>query len=546
MSIAEVPATAQTRAQTQKISWLEWAILVSVATLFLLPFMRLVIAQSDEGWLLCGAIRIVQGQVFARDFFELAGPGGFYLVALFFKLFGSSFLVARLYLLFLLLGTAIAIFYLSSRLCSHRRWLPCVLLSGTYFGMIGQSVSHHMESNLFALLATICMINWRSSRRNALLIAAGCLAGITSCILQQKGVSLVCAFAVLLWFCRKQNKRLFATFFLLAGGYVGVIVIPLVYFWSQGALARLIYANYLFPAQHYEAVARVPYGLSLVKSTFWSYWVSLFHGSMAAKIVAGVLVLPNLFIATLPFLLLVFGFRFKWRSADPDALLLWLSGYAVWLAEMQRSDIYHLVWGAPLLVVLFTLLLDKNRSRLTDAAVSILYISGSCLAIANLLLAVLVAKPIPIRAGTITVVQSEFADVLKFLDQHVGRDEPILVYPYSPEYYFLSETTNPTPYSLLMYGYNTSDQFEEAVHVLDERRVKYVVWDTNFIAKSEKLVFPDAPQIDPKALIMEPYLESHYREVFQESGIRIMERLNGESSAEKSGLSSSNSMAASY
>ena len=46
---------------------------------------------GDEGLLVSGAVRIVHGQVFARDFFEVVGPGTFYWLALFFKLFGVTF-----------------------------------------------------------------------------------------------------------------------------------------------------------------------------------------------------------------------------------------------------------------------------------------------------------------------------------------------------------------------------------------------------------------------------------------------------------------------
>ena len=69
-----------------------------VASLYLLPFMRVVLPHSNEGTLIYGAVRIVQGEVFARDFFEVMGPGTFYIVALFFKLFGVTFIATRIWL----------------------------------------------------------------------------------------------------------------------------------------------------------------------------------------------------------------------------------------------------------------------------------------------------------------------------------------------------------------------------------------------------------------------------------------------------------------
>src|SRR3954453_11399734 len=76
------------------------------ACLYILPFMRLYMLGTDEGTLDYGAVRVVQGQVFARDFFEVIGPGTFYWLAAFFKLFGVSFLATRICLFLTSLGTA--------------------------------------------------------------------------------------------------------------------------------------------------------------------------------------------------------------------------------------------------------------------------------------------------------------------------------------------------------------------------------------------------------------------------------------------------------
>src|ERR1700722_13903630 len=87
------------------------------ACLYILPFMRLYMLGTDEGILDNGAVRIIHGQVFARDFFEVIGPGSFYWLAAFFKLFGISFMAARICLFITSLGTALLMYFLSRRLC---------------------------------------------------------------------------------------------------------------------------------------------------------------------------------------------------------------------------------------------------------------------------------------------------------------------------------------------------------------------------------------------------------------------------------------------
>src|SRR5213593_1607939 len=70
-------------------------ILFLVSFLYLCLFRRFTAMEPDEGILLQGAQRILAGQVLYRDFFSFYTPGSYYALALLFKIFGSSLLVAR-------------------------------------------------------------------------------------------------------------------------------------------------------------------------------------------------------------------------------------------------------------------------------------------------------------------------------------------------------------------------------------------------------------------------------------------------------------------
>jgi hypothetical protein len=90
-------------------------------------------------------------------------------------------------------------------------------------------------------------------------------------------------------------------------------------------------------------------------------------------------------------------------------------------------------------------------------------------------------------------------------------------------YYFLSATTNPTRYSLLVYNYNGAPQFEEVIASLEQHRVKYVLWNK----KIEDTLLPNLlPSKQPRQFIIEPYLESHYKPIWVHDGILLMERQN--------------------
>ncbi len=521
MNLPAASETVHAPAQQSPAAWRSYLVFTLCAGLYLLPFMRIILAGTDEGTLLSGAVRIVHGQVFARDFFEVMGPGTFYWLAAFFKLFGVTFLASRICLFVSSLGTGLSLYFLTRRVCSRYRTLPVLILAETCFGGVWPAISHHTDSNFFALLAVVCLALWRIRPWKSLLIAAGLLAGITTCIHQPKGVFLLCAILAWLWLQRRKLSTLLPAAGLLTGAYLVVIALVLAYFWSQGALGSLIYANYVFPRQDYGTVNSVGYAYGIFKYN-WIPWVKAFGGGGVGVVIASILITPFLFVAALPLFLLAIAIRYKWKSVTPEIALYWLCGWALWLSEFHRRDMEHLVFGSPLLILLCVHALTESRRKLANAAVQILAISAVCLAGFNCGVALTAGEhTMNTRVGRAAVMGHE--RVINFLNEHVPPGGEIFVYPYSPAYYFLSATTNPTRYSFLMYNYNTPAQFQEVVDVLDRRRVKWVVWDTTLLSKVAD-TFPGSQPNNPNDFIVEPYLESHYKLVEDDDGIHIMER----------------------
>jgi hypothetical protein len=525
MSVTDSSPTVEAPARQAYAPWLAYVIFTLCSSLYLLPFMRVLLTVSDEGIFLCGAARIVHGQVFARDFFEIVGPGTFYLMAAFFKLFGVTFLAARIGLFVQLLGTCLAIYYLSRQVCAKYQWLPCLFLTGPYFGFSGQTESHHVDSNFLALLSVVCLVLWHTRRRNSLLVAAGALAGATTCFLQPKGVLLIGASIVWLWL---QRRRIASSLFLTAlasGGFLSLVGLVLAYFWSQGALGSLVYANYVFPSHSYGAANSVVYGQGIKE--IWAALVTQQDGLHWPAEIAAILMAPFLFVAALPALLLVLSVRYKWSSVRPEIVLYWLCGSALWLSEFHRRDIHHLAYGSPLLIVLCVHMLGENRSRLIHIAVWIFAVCAVCLAMFNWLLAASVHS-VSTRVGSVAAFGPGSGPVLNFLNKDVGQGEDILVYPCSPAFYFLSSATNPTPYSCLYYNQSTPSQFQAVEGVLEQRRVRYVIWDTTWLPKLAKGgLMPGSQPSSPDQLILEPYLQSHYTTVKDEDGVLVMERKHG-------------------
>src|SRR5690242_7481235 len=74
---------------------------------------------NDEGIYLDGASRILSGQMPYRDFFALTGPGTFWNVAAFFRLFGVTLGSARALLILDLAIIAACLYWLAAELRSR-------------------------------------------------------------------------------------------------------------------------------------------------------------------------------------------------------------------------------------------------------------------------------------------------------------------------------------------------------------------------------------------------------------------------------------------
>jgi 4-amino-4-deoxy-L-arabinose transferase-like glycosyltransferase len=515
--VEEILAPSTAPKQPGIAAWKKYALYGLAASLYLLPFMPIYLLGTDEGTLDYGAVRIVQGQVFTRDFFEVIGPGTFYSLAAFFKLFGVSFLVSRVYLFLISLGTALLMYFLSRRLCRTHQALASIFLAATSFGLLWPEVGHHTDSNFYALITAACVLLWYDRRSTKLLFAAGAFAGITSVVFQPKGFLLFVALLVWLLILRKRRETSLSSLGPVTIGYLAILILIALAFWSKGAFRSLVYVNFVWPLFHYQAVNTVTYAGDVVLN-FRNHVV---EGITWTIPLAAVLVTPFLFIAAFPVLLPAIGARLRWNLKQADVLLFWLCGAALFGSEWHRKDIAHLVFGSPFLMILCVHFLTEYRGRIATLTLQLLSIGCVSLAVFNLLCVLFGAHSLTTSVGKIRVFTQDGA--LAFEREHVAPGEEIFAYRFCPRYYFLGAAKNPTPYSLMIYGYNTTSQFQEVVRILEERKVKYVFWDTN-LEQVMPDAFPSANDSSAAGFIIEPYLESHYRVVQVANGTRIMER----------------------
>jgi hypothetical protein len=146
---------------------------------YLLLFRRYTAMEPDEGIILQGAQRILQGQVLYRDFFSFFTPGSYYLLALLFKIFGSSMMVARTKLAVEGGFFSVFTYLMARRVCA--RWsalLTAYLVTITCLPWRFLTL-HNWDSTLWACGAIYCAVRWVETMTDAPLTRLGPLATLS-------------------------------------------------------------------------------------------------------------------------------------------------------------------------------------------------------------------------------------------------------------------------------------------------------------------------------------------------------------------------------
>jgi hypothetical protein len=503
---------------------LPYFLVAACSILYFLPFLHLLSHQGDEGTLITGALRVTEGQLPFRDFFEVMGPGTFYWLALFFKLLGTTWLATRICLLFTTLGITLLLFYLTRRLRCGMEAVPVIFFVAVSYHN-WNAITHHTDSILFGLASFAALTSWMDQPRGVMLFLAGAGAGLTTWFMLPKGVMLCLSFALVLWILYRGEFRI-RSLLMLLGGYFLAIASGLALFWRAGGLPDLIYANLLWPLTNYSGINAVPYGLEF-RELYWDSFTASFGAVTplpVATAISAFLSIPFLIVMGLPVVLLTLGLRYKRISFDRVVLPYWFAGFAFWFSEMHRKDLPHIAYGSPVLVILAFYLYRQMHGKWPTRALQLIGISALSLALLNPLVALCASMRCSTPRGSMYVFNVD--GVLDFLTTRVKPGEAIFVYPYAPMYYFLSATRNPTRYSILMYQINTESQFREAVQSLETSNVRYVVWDRSFPQWINNW-FPAYRNPPRDKLIMEPYLVEHYRVVGStDTGFQFLERKN--------------------
>jgi 4-amino-4-deoxy-L-arabinose transferase-like glycosyltransferase len=473
------------------------AILIFLASCaYLCLFRRSTSMDPDEGIILQGAQRILEGQILYRDFFSFFTPGSYYLLALLFKIFGSSLLVARTALAFYGGIFSVFTYLMARRVCS--RWAA---LAAAYLVTITCVpwrflALHNWDSTLMACLAVYCTVCLIEKPRWGWVFAAGSFASITVLFEQSKGAGLVMGLALgltLIWIFAPDMLRLSRGQWLtLAIGLAWPCLLTFTYFYFHHALGALL-TDWFWPLQHYSQVNRVPYG-----HLDWSDQTRemLFHsGSWLWRGLAMFFVSPSLLLPVLPIIAIVLlvywvvearrGGLAPDRAAYYILICSTLAGLVLSVIVV-RANTLHFVHLIPVLYLVLAWIMDGKdiRGSLVNSIRPLVTI-GVLIAFTGVGMAFLIASrgstTVETRRGQVKTSGPD--TVLPYVLGHVPAGSNMLVYPYLPLYNYLTGTFNPTRFEYLQPGMHTLDQGEEAIREIAADHTAVVLFEPGFSQK---------------------------------------------------------------
>jgi hypothetical protein len=200
-----------------------------------------------------------------------------------------------------------------------------------------------------------------------------------------------------------------------------------------------------------------------------------------------------------------------------QAAWLLLAGSCLMLTEVPRMDSLHLVWSAPVLLVVGAAALERmprGLSLLSFVVVALMAWPNASARIDLLQRARTDFLPLGFEVPVQTAADLRAALDAVNADSPAG--EPIFVYPTSPLVYVLADRPNPTRFDHLNPGAATPAQVDEVIADLEQANVRVVVV-SDFWRNAWGPAGSDAP--------VEAWIAQSFQTVADAGGYRVLRRL---------------------
>jgi 4-amino-4-deoxy-L-arabinose transferase-like glycosyltransferase len=500
------------------------ALLIFVLSFFYLCiFRRYSGIDPDEGIILQGAQRILEGQVLYRDFFSFFTPGSYYFFALIFRVFGDSYLVAHTALAFVGAAFSPVLYLLARRVCSRQTSLlvtGLMMVTAVPWRFV---VIHNWDSTLWACLALYCAVRLLESPAVNWAFSTATFTSLTALFEQSKGAGLLLGLGIgfLIISLSRKERKLFTRRELIAVaiGLCWPFLITAIYFATHDSLMNML-ASWFWPLQHYTGANHVPYAYDNLTGQARDRIFGT--ASPGLRLFAMLIFSARTWIPYVPIIAFALLVRMTFRGWRPNSIgPEW--GYYVLVSAtisglllsivVARADYLHFIYLHPIFFLVVAWLLDGRGIRHPVFA-RIAPIIGFCLSMSLLAMAAQTLFSsrgnyrIPTHRGMITMPRPD--NVIAYVQAHVSPGERILVYPYNSTYYYLTQTYSATRFDFYQPGMHTEQQLQEMLAEFSAHPTRVVLYEPTFIDHLRE-AWPNTP---PSAFVrdaMAEYILRQYR-----------------------------------
>jgi hypothetical protein len=226
----------------------------------------------DEAIMVAGATRVMNGAVIHRDFYANYGPAQFYVLAVLFKMFGTSILVARIWGAAIKAAIGVALYLLGRRVMPRIWSAASCTFSMIWLSFVDYAIWPAWPALLAAIASMFSLFTiFEKGRPLKNALTAGVWVGIATLFRYDIGFYICAAEGLVLLayglFAEADDQCRPRSASAILGGYaagVALICVPVgIAFLSAGAAGDLIFDVVMFPLKHYVATRSLPFPLPI-------------------------------------------------------------------------------------------------------------------------------------------------------------------------------------------------------------------------------------------------------------------------------------------
>lgn len=495
-------------------------------------YLKYGISLSDEGYIINGVLRVMQGKLCGKDFHAYA-PGRYYLIALFFKLFGTNLIIERIVFMIFLSFNTILIFFVARKIMPE-----LVALIPALITMIIPGPWHKAMDIYFFLMSLLTLIKYANYRNLKNLFILGFISGLTLFFRTYLGLFLLFTTPIYIAYInfnldKSLNKAIKHSILFITIMFCTLLPFALYLIYKSSFLPTLQF--YFF-----EYLDILKYPINIYTSKFPAL-INLINYPSSFELII------FLYVFCIVYLVSCFALIIKYKHNNYSGefytlLLICFWGIFYFCQVYEEPDISHLLQAGPLTYMLFAYLLYNSgyfllkkmpfHSLLVKSLAKYLLFIMSFILIIFYIIEIMNKKgsisyytgSIIIRYSKTVLIKSDKAHVyvqsslgndvnrvIEFFNSNSTPKDGLLCLPYLPMFNFLTNMENPTGLDI-WFPFTVRGKQEQ------QKLIKDIATNIHFILFNK----PDVQSFRGYAPILYKYIESHFKIIKQIGPFLIM------------------------